>query len=991
MCKILIFGGTTEGRLLAEYCVSENVPAWLSVASEYGEEILDSVANTSLKILQGRMDRYQIEDFIKSQKINLVIDATHPHARLVSEEIKEACNGTDCQLYRCIRLEGDNKLDDKCVMVDSIDEAVDFLASVDGVILSTTGSKELEALCRIPDYQKRLFARVLPTSKVLKKCEDLGITGNHLIAMQGPFSTEMNVLFLRQTKANWLLTKDSGLAGGFQEKILAAHETGTKVVVIRRPKENGITLDECKKVIFKEALEKTNLENLDVSMNQIAGDEHVFENTSMTDDIHNTPNTHIILAGIGMGNFSQMTVETVCAIRESDAIIGASRMLKSAKNIITDDHKFYNAYLPDDVMRIIEEHPEWKQAVVLYSGDTGFFSGATKMSAKLKDVGYSFQLYPGISCIGYMAAKIGVNWEDAAIYSAHGRKLSVIDVVNRLSDPSENFEKAFVLMGGKNGAGEFCKELTKLGFENVSVTVGENLSYENEQIRSGSAKDMAKIEFAELCLLFIDVTDRMNDVDHMNVHNHMNSLEKMDKIIPQFPKFMIAAPKSGSGKTLITCGMLEILRRRGLNPVACKCGPDYIDPMFHRYVLGISGRNLDSFFLPANGVRDILSSAVSEEKADIAVLEGVMGYYDGLGGIKEAASSWEIADITDTKAILVIDCKGSSLSAAALISGFLNFKKNSHIAGVILNRVSSMYYGVLASAIEELCKIPVLGYLPESKEYHMESRHLGLFMPGEIDHLRESIEKLADQMEKSVDVDRILEIAGMALTSKHNKFNQKTEILPETVEKAVSEDSELIIGVARDEAFCFYYQENLHMLKQMGAKLIYFSPLRDKKIPDGINGLIFGGGYPENYAKELSENTEMLESVRSGIGSGMPFLAECGGFMYLHKSLEGLDGRIWQMAGIYPYEAYKTNKLSRFGYVRLLTPSGLEIHGHEFHYWESENPGTDWKAVKPTGKRDWRCIHENGAQIGGFPHLYYPSCKDFLSGWFKACKNRSTI
>ena len=201
--------------------------------------------------------------------------------------------------------------------------------------------------------------------------------------------------------------------------------------------------------------------------------------------------------------------------------------------------------------------------------------------------------------------------------------------------------------------------------------------------------------------------------------------------------------------------------------------------------------------------------------------------------------------------------------------------------------------------------------------------------------------------------------------------------------------SRVRIGVARDEAFCFYYQENFRLLEQMGAELVYFSPLRDKKIPDRVDGLLFGGGYPENYARELAKNAAMRESIRRSIAAGMPFLAECGGFLYLHRTLEGSDGKHWEMAGVYPFDAYRTNRLRRFGYVRLLTSSGQEIQGHEFHYWESEDPGTDWEAVKPTGNRSWRCIHEKGGQIGGFPHLYYASCPDFLRKWLDVCAKGS--
>lgn len=1054
MCKIWIFGGTTEGRLLAEYCSREKIEAWVSVASEYGEELLQEElmesgnagnpdlnhntclakkslknvqASSVIKVLRGRMDRYQMEEFIRNQGIHLVIDATHPHARLVSEEIQEACGRTGVRLERCLRAEGEQNKARDWVEVDSIQEAVSFLSSVSGVIFATTGSKELEALCQIPDYQKRVYARVLPTSNVLKKCEKLGITGSHLIAMQGPFSTEMNTLFLRQTKAEWLLTKDSGRAGGFQEKVEAARENGTRVVVIRRPEEDGISLEEAMEVLKKadegnvgerEGRDGEDIEREIASAKRKKNIEGVDgENQRKSNAVE--LKTHLILAGIGMGQPSQMTGEVLRAIRESDALIGAGRMLESAERALQNDlliskegkaenrqesaaavekeTKCYKAYLPDDVIQIVSKHPEWKRAVILYSGDTGFFSGASRMAERLREAGYPFTVYPGTSCVSYLAARLGTHWEDAAIYSAHGRELSVDRVMKRLCDPEEPAKRAFILMGGKNGAGQFCERLTQAGYGNVQVTVGENLSYPEEQIRSGTAEEMKKLEFADLSLMLLEVTDEIKNVKQLKRFEQEDKRLLPADSVEVFPRIMLAAPKSGSGKTLLTCGLLEVLRRRGLNPIACKCGPDYIDPMFHRYVLGIPGRNLDSFFLPTEGVREVLVDAVREEQAGIAVLEGVMGYYDGLGGTETSASSWEIAEITDTPAILVLDCKGASLSAAAMASGFLHFRKKSHIAGVILNRVSSMYYERLAAAVEEASGLPVLGYLPESEEYRMESRHLGLFLPGEIDRLRERIGRLADQMEKSIAVDRVLEVAGMLPLRIENKGKEKAENesmeaesiakFPACQEQKVT--SRVRIGVARDEAFCFYYQENFRLLEQMGAELVYFSPLRDKKIPDRVDGLLFGGGYPENYARELAKNAAMRESIRRSIAAGMPFLAECGGFLYLHRTLEGSDGKHWEMAGVYPFDAYRTNRLRRFGYVRLLTSSGQEIHGHEFHYWESEDPGTDWEAVKPTGNRSWHCIHEKGGQIGGFPHLYYASCPDFLRKWLDVCAKGS--
>lgn len=461
----------------------------------------------------------------------------------------------------------------------------------------------------------------------------------------------------------------------------------------------------------------------------------------------------------------------------------------------------------------------------------------------------------------------------------------------------------------------------------------------------------------------------------------------------RYGRLLIGAPASGTGKTLITCGLLECFRRRGMNPMAFKCGPDYIDPMFHRYVLGIPGRNLDTFFLSKRAVRESLFSAMDREKAGIAVLEGVMGYYDGIGGTSLSASTWEVGAATETPAVLVLNCRGISLSAAAVAAGFCRFVENSGIRGLILNRVSPMYYARIAPAIEERTGLPVLGYLPESEDYRIESRHLGLFIPEEVEALRERIGRLADQMEKTVDMDGFIRLSRQApppeKTEERRECGGKEERLPGS-KRTEKPGRRLRIGVARDEAFCFYYQENLELLENMGGTPVYFSPLRDRKLPENLDGLILGGGYPENYGRELSENGSMRESVGNAAAKGLPFLAECGGFLYLHRTLEGSDGERYPMAGVYALDAFRTGKLGRFGYVTLCPPSGPAIRGHEFHYWESSDPGEDWYAEKPSpdGKkgRGWRCMHDTGAQIGGFPHLYYASCPEFLTKWLSCCR-----
>ena len=440
-------------------------------------------------------------------------------------------------------------------------------------------------------------------------------------------------------------------------------------------------------------------------------------------------------------------------------------------------------------------------------------------------------------------------------------------------------------------------------------------------------------------------------------------------------RILFAAPKSGSGKTLITCGFLEVLKRRGISPVSYKCGPDYIDPMFHKYVLGVAGGNLDSFFLGEEEAAEAIKPAAC------TVIEGVMGYYDGLGGISTKASTYDIARITKTPAVLILDCKGASVSLAAMAKGFMDFKEDSRIAGVILNRLSPMLYERLTPVFSE-AGIRVFGYVPESELFRLESRHLGLLMPQEVEKMREIITALAVSMEKTVDIDGLLKLAKEAehlSRKRHEDFSDMTS--------APGLKTPLRIGVAKDEAFCFYYQENLRLMEKMGAELLFFSPIHDKSLPEGVNGLLLGGGYPENFARELSENQPILKAVKQAAEADMPILAECGGFLYLHRSLEGSDGQEYAMAGVVGEKAYRTNKLGRFGYVTLTSPRKENIKGHEFHYWESTDPGSTWMAEKPMSQKKWKCMHEKGNLLCGFPHLYYPSNPDFLREWLGKCRN----
>lgn len=435
------------------------------------------------------------------------------------------------------------------------------------------------------------------------------------------------------------------------------------------------------------------------------------------------------------------------------------------------------------------------------------------------------------------------------------------------------------------------------------------------------------------------------------------------------PRVLLAAPKSGAGKTTVVCALSQALVNRGLRPAACKCGPDYIDPLFHSEIIGARGCNLDLFFTPADDARRLL--AQSAEGCDCAVLEGVMGYYDGLGGVTDQASAYDVARATGTPVILVLDARGASLSLCAQLRGFLSFRSPSGIAGVILNRCSPMQYKMLQPVLTKECGVPVLGCLPALPDCALESRHLGLVTAQEVAGLREKLQLLAEQLQKNVDLDAILSLAHSAPPLRWDGGAPE----PVTNRKPV-------LAVANDRAFCFYYRENLRLLEELGAKLVYFSPLEDERLPD-CQGLYLGGGYPELYTRHLSENVSMRESIRNAVQSGLPTFAECGGFLYLHETLTGDEGT-FPMAGVIPGGCRNTGSLRRFGYVtltarrdNLLCRAGESIRAHEFHYFESDSCGADFSAQKPVSGRGWDCIHATDTLFAGFPHLYFPANPEF--------------
>ena len=438
------------------------------------------------------------------------------------------------------------------------------------------------------------------------------------------------------------------------------------------------------------------------------------------------------------------------------------------------------------------------------------------------------------------------------------------------------------------------------------------------------------------------------------------------------PRILISGTGSGCGKTTVTCAVLKALVNRGMKVGAFKCGPDYIDTMFHARITGSPCSNLDPFFFNEDTLKYILAKNGGGNR--INVIEGVMGYYDGLG-MSGNASTWEVSKKTNSPVVLVVGAKGAALSIMAVIKGFVDLFEDNKICAVIFNNCQPMMYKLLA---EETIRrfdgrIRPLGFLPPMPDCSLESRHLGLVTAAEVKDLNEKLERLAQQAEKSIDLDGMIESADQSLP---------LTFTPPSI--PVFEDA-VRIAVARDKAFCFYYEDSLDVLRQMGAELVDFSPLSDPALPENIQGLYLGGGYPELYTKELSANVSMLESIREAVSSGLPCIAECGGFMYLTQTI-GEE----KMAGVLPGTCFNTGKLTRFGYITLeakkenmLCGKGGQIKGHEFHHWDCTENGDGFSAVKPNG-RSWNCVFANESLYAGFPHFHFLANVEFAARFYRA-------
>ena len=449
-------------------------------------------------------------------------------------------------------------------------------------------------------------------------------------------------------------------------------------------------------------------------------------------------------------------------------------------------------------------------------------------------------------------------------------------------------------------------------------------------------------------------------------------------------RIMIAGTGSNCGKTTVVCAILSALTSMEKSVASFKCGPDYIDPMFHKKAAGIESRNLDIFLMGEEGVK--YGVAHHSAGKEIAVLEGVMGFYDGLGS-ESYASSCHISLLTNTPVILVVNAQGVSLSLCAMIKGFMEFEKN-NIRGVILNNASEKMFRFYKSMIEERLNIRVLGFMPRIPEARIESRHLGLVTADEIADIKEKINTLKEYAINGIDINALLNIAGQAepLDLLQNISYGDAEAFVRNCFPA-----NIRLYIAGDEAFCFWYEDNHDLFKALGAEIKFFSPIHDGELPNDADGLVLWGGYPELYAKELEANITMRRSLKSAIDAGLPVYAECGGFIYLQQKLTDFQDKSYEMLGVLPGNAKMTNKLQNFGYFgieaqkdNLLCKAGGKINAHFFHHSVSDSEGDCFNAVKQDGK-SFPCIVSEKNVFAGYQHLHFWGNPGFAESFIKAC------
>lgn len=492
---VVIFAGTVEGRTLSEYLSGRGVQVTACVATEYGGTLL--AKGGFLSVHTGRMDREEMERFIREEQPFVVVDATHPYAAEVSKNVSWACGRADVEYIRLIRDMGTYE-PDAAITVSSVKAAAEYLKESEGNILAATGSKELSEYTAIPGYEKRVFARVLSTAEAVSACEKLGFRGKNLICMQGPFSEELNTAMLRQFDCRYLVTKETGKEGGFEEKLRAARRAGAQVVLVGRPPEQeGYSYGEVKRIL-DESLKLQEAENVRALPGEREAGKSEAEQPKAEREARESKAEQVkrivTLVGIGVGQSRGMTGEALSAIEEAELLIGAGRMLKAAHDA---QKPCYEAYDAGKIAAYLKEHGEYKRAAVLLSGDIGFYSGAKRLYAALEEIGCEVRSANGISSAVYFCGKLRLSWEDVHFQSSHGRKANLTAAVRM-------YEKTFTLLGSGDGVRELCGELLEYGLSHVRVHIGERLGYEDERISSGLPAEMMDRTYDNLCVALIE-------------------------------------------------------------------------------------------------------------------------------------------------------------------------------------------------------------------------------------------------------------------------------------------------------------------------------------------------------------------------------------------------------------------------------------------------------------------------------------------------------
>lgn len=465
---------------------------------------------------------------------------------------------------------------------------------------------------------------------------------------------------------------------------------------------------------------------------------------------------------------------------------------------------------------------------------------------------------------------------------------------------------------------------------------------------------------------------------------------------------VVGGTHSGSGKTTVTLGLLAALKKRGVSLAPFKVGPDFIDPGHHRQITGKQSRNLDGWMLSESENRKIFTKGIAD--ADMAVVEGVMGLFDGYDGRSEAGSTAQMSKWLNLEILLVVNARSMARSAAAVVFGFTQFDPGCRFCGVVFNNVaSSRHMNYLRQAVESTTSLPVLGGLPKNADLQIPGRHLGLVTAEDHAFTKEREASLAKFIEENLDLDAlidrlpdiIVEDVGSAENEKKADGGRKLFSVPG--------NNKVRIGVARDNAFCFYYPDNFELLEKFGARIVFFSPVHDRTVPEGLDGLYLGGGYPELHADRLSKNISMRKSILKICRDGMPVYAECGGFMYLCEKLIIKEGGIYDMVGCFPFTSRMKSRLAALGYrkIRLsyktpLGEKGLAARGHEFHYscmekiHSTEKVSRVYEATDRSGAdRDCPGYLVNQC-LGSYVHLHFGSCPAMAENFVSACSTYQT-